>query len=136
MQKHTTHGIEARQATGDGPAQRHPVLTALLPWAIGGTVLGCFLWLASGNYYVRAFSDCINWLSYARDLGHEFTHSRWPYGFPLFLRGVMALVGPYWVFLANLPVMLALFAVVSWVGTLINRQNTAAGRPPLLRPAD
>lgn len=133
MQTHTTSGMETGQATGNGTARRHPVLAALLPWAIGGTVLGFFLWMALGSYYVRAFSDCINWLTYARDFGHEFTHSRWPYGFPLFLRGVMVLVGPYWVFIANIPVMLALFAVVSWVGTLFARRDAAAGQPPLPR---
>ena len=99
------------------------LLERLLPWAIGGGVLACFLVLALGSYSIKAYSDCHNWLVFARDFGHEFTHSRWPWGFPLYLRGVLSLVGPYWVYLANLPVMLALFALAGCAGLLFRRDG-------------
>ena len=114
------------------PPRRSPWIDAL-PWAAAAMVLACFLWLALGSYFVRAFSDCYNWLLYARDFPREFTRSRWPYGYPLFLRGAIAVAGPYWVFLANLPVMVALFAVVSWLGTMFPRDG-GGGASPAFRP--
>ncbi len=108
----------------DSPSSRIPaLLSRLLPWAIGGGVLVCFLVLVLGSYTVKAHSDCHNWLIFARDFGREFTHSRWPWGFPLYLRGVLSLAGPYWVYLANLPVLLVLFAVASAASLLFRRDG-------------
>lgn len=110
-------------------SSRHcSILECLLPWLIGGGVLACFFVLVLGNYSIKAYSDCHNWLVFARDFTHEITHSRWPWGFPLFLRGVLSLVGPYWVYLANLPVMLLLFVLASCAGLLF--RNDGALRVP------
>ena len=112
MQKHES--TKTRIASG---AER------VLPWAIGGAVLACFFALVRDSYFIRAYSDCYNWLEFAKNFGREFTRSRWPYGFPLFLRGALEVAGPYWVFLVNLPVMVALFAVTAWFGTLLRRDD-------------
>ena len=112
----------SRPPTPSRPRAR-ALLERFLPWAIGGGVLACFLVLALGSYSIKAHSDCHNWLLFASDFAREFTRSRWPWGFPLFLRGALSLVGPCWVFLANLPVMIALFAVVSCAGLLFRRDG-------------
>lgn len=122
--------MQTQSPTPSQPTLRSPLWATVLPWLLGGTVLACFLWLALGSYLIRSFSDCHNWLVYAQNFWEEVRHSRWPYGFPLFLRGALALVGPYWVFLANLPVLLVLFAVVSWTGTLCVRGSIDAMSGP------
>jgi hypothetical protein len=106
----------------------------VLPWAVGGAVLACFFALVRESYFIRAYSDCYNWLEFAKNFGREFTRSRWPYGFPLFLRGALAVAGPYRVFLVNLPVMLALFALTAWFGTLLRRDD-GAGEGAVALPA-
>lgn len=126
MRRHT--------ARENGTAPRPAAADAWLPWVAIAALLGCFLALVEGGYFIRAFSDCHNWLDYARHFGREFTHSRWPYGYPLFLRAALGVLGPCRVFLANLPVMLALFWVVSWVGTLFGRSVRHAGRTDAALP--
>jgi hypothetical protein len=84
--------------------------------------------LAFGSYTIRAYSDPQHWLHFARDFANQFTTSYWPYGYPLYLSGVLSAVGPYWVFvLANLPLMVAMFALAAWLGTLLVRSDTAGG---------
>lgn len=99
---------------------------AALPWLIGGTVLASFLALVCGGYYIHATSDPFNWLGFARNFTEEFGQSRWPYGYPLYLRGMLELLGPYWVFLANLPALLGVFAVAGWIGTLFEGEDRRA----------
>lgn len=89
-------------------------LERVLPWLIGGIGLVCFLRLVQTSYFIRAYSDSYNWLDFARNFSREFTQSRWPYGFPLFLRAVLEVAGPYYVYLVNLPVMLVLFGLSAW----------------------
>ena len=126
--------MHAHEETGsaDGGIRRNPARA--LPWIIGGALLACFFAMVRKGYFIRSYSDCHNWLSFARNFGWEYTHSRWPYGYPLFLRGALALAGPYWVFLANLPVMLGMFAVMAWFGTLF-RGEDRGGRGAAALPA-
>ena len=109
--------------TKDATGRRTAGWAAVLPWAIGGTVLAGFLALACGSYYIHSTSDPHNWLGFARNFAEEFGKSRWPYGYPLYLRTVMAAVGPYWVFLANLPALLGVFAMAGWIGSLSARED-------------
>ena len=102
----------------DAAGRRTAGWTLLLPWLIGGAVLASFLALVCSSYYLHATSDPIVWLNEARNFFEEFGKSRWPYGYPLYLRGMLELLGPYWVFLANLPALLGMFAVAGWLGTL------------------
>ena len=119
--------MQTHETSGWTETGRRTRAERALAWAVGGAVLACFFALAVQGYFIRAYSDCYNWLGFARNFGQEFTRSRWPYGFALFLRGALAVVGPYYVFLANLPVMVALFAVTAWIGTGMRRDD-AAGR--------
>lgn len=91
---------------------------AALPWVVGGAVLASFMVLVCGSYYIHSTSDPHNWLGFARHFVEEFGQSRWPYGYPLYLRTALALVGPYWVFLANLPAILGMFAMAGWIGSM------------------
>ena len=91
-------------------------LDRVLPWLIGGIGLACFLRLVQTSYFIRAYSDSYNWLDFARNFSREFTQSRWPYGFPLFLRAALEVAGPYYVYLVNLPVMLVLFGLTAGMG--------------------
>lgn len=76
--------------------------------AIGAFVLvvGVAVWHVWFNHYLKAWSDPLNWLRFARHFGQEFATSRFPSGYPIFLRVVLDVVGPYWVFLSNVPVLL------------------------------
>ena len=79
------------------------------PWAAPLALLLAWTVFALRNYEIRAFSDPMNWLYYARHLGDQIRASRWPLGFPVFLRGALDLAGPYAVFLVNLPVLIGVF---------------------------
>ncbi len=65
------------------------------------------------HYDIRAGSDPLNWLEFARNLGAEFSTSRFAGGFAVFLAGALALLGPFRVFLVNLPVFLGLFVLAA-----------------------
>ena len=107
------------------PARLEPILPALIV-AAG---LACFLRLVYTSYFIRAYSDSYNWLQFARHFGRELTQSRWPYGFPLFLRGVLELAGPYYVFLVNLPVLLVLFGLVAGLGRFFHEPGRTGQAP-------
>lgn len=113
--------------SGGGPRPARGRLERVLPWLIGGFGLACFLRLVQTSYFIRAYSDSYNWLDFARNFSREFTQSRWPYGFPLFLRAALEVAGPYYVYLVNLPVMLVLFGLTAWMGRF--------WRDPARRPA-
>ena len=66
------------------------------------------------HHAVKAYSDPLHWLKFARDFSHQFSASKWPFGYPLFLAGALELVGPLWIFLSNLPVLLLLCWLVGW----------------------
>lgn len=113
--------------SGGGLRPARGRLERVLPWLIGGFGLACFLRLVQTSYFIRAYSDSYNWLDFARNFSREFTQSRWPYGFPLFLRAALEVAGPYYVYLVNLPVMLVLFGLTAWMGRF--------WRDPARRPA-
>lgn len=98
----------------------------VLPWAIGGAVLASYMALVCTSYFILSSSDPHNWLVFARNFAEEFGKSRWPYGYPLYLKGVMAVVGPYWVYLANLPSILGMFLLTGWLGTMFAAEDGRA----------
>ena len=107
--RHFAAGSEGEMRPARGRLER------VLPWLIGGLGLASFLRLVQTSYFIRAYSDSYNWLDFARNFSREFTQSRWPYGFPLFLRAALEVAGPYYVYLVNLPVMLVLFGLTAWM---------------------
>ncbi len=90
------------------PAAKDRLLRRL-PWAAPLALLLAWIVFVLRNHEIRAFSDPMNWLYYARHLGEQIRASRWPLGFPLFLRGALELTGPHAVFLVNLPVLIGVF---------------------------
>ena len=110
--------VEQREMKNERDAGRTGGWARVLPWAVGGAVLAAFLALVCRKSYIYSTSDPHNWLVFARNFVEEFGQSRWPYGYPLYLRGMLALLGKYWVFLANLPALLGMFAVAGWIGTM------------------
>ena len=95
-----------------------------------GTVLGLlayFVWTVVRHHYVRAYSDPHNWLVFAHNFGQEVLRSRWPYAFPLFLKMAMAVVGPYAVFLVNLPLLVLIFLMVKRLGDHLDGEGGGEG---------
>lgn len=76
-------------------------------------VMSAVLWVfVLRNYSIRAFSDPLNWLSYAADVSSEFARNRIAVGYALFLHLLQPLAGPYFIFLSNLPLLNLLFVLI------------------------
>ncbi|MDR0993710.1 MAG: hypothetical protein LBN38_03975, partial [Verrucomicrobiota bacterium] len=82
--------------------RRRPCLLWLLP------LLQILVWILFlvRHYEIRAFSDPLNWLHFASHLKTEIQTSMFAVGFPLFLRGALAVMGPFHIFWVNLPILL------------------------------
>ena len=101
-------------------------------WVAGvalGVLLGGTGWFVLQNYSLRAWSDPINWLSFAKHFRTEFFQSRFACGYALFLAWIEPITGPYWVFLSNLPLLLALVAVIASTAALAFPEELRAVRP-------
>ncbi len=96
----------------------------------GALVLGALGVMVLRAYSIRAWSDPVNWLVFARDLPTEFFTSRFACGYPLFLRLILPLTGPYLVFLSNLPLILGAIAGAGALAAALtpgpSEQKTAA----------
>ncbi|OVE76448.1 hypothetical protein BVX97_01010 [bacterium E08(2017)] len=75
------------------------------------------------NYYVKAYSDPINWLLYAVNIREKFSDSYWPVGYPLFLKAALPLFGKYAVFLSNLPVLIIMGAVSGLLAGMLEKKT-------------
>ncbi len=64
------------------------------------------------NYYLKPYSDPLNWLNFARNFASEIKTSKFPLGYPVFLQMVLPLTGPFFVFLSNLPLLILLMLLV------------------------
>lgn len=82
-------------------------------WIIPALLIASWLAYVLKYYEIRAFSDPLNWLIFARDFETQIHTSRFAVGFALFLRGALSVLGPYGVFLVNLPVLLAAYLIAS-----------------------
>lgn len=99
------------------------------PIALGVVLLALLVADILQTYSIRAFSDPYNWLTYARDLSRELWVSRWPVAYPAFLALMLHILGPFHVFLSNVPVLvvfLALLAAVSYrIASSTSRSDAA-----------
>lgn len=84
-----------------------------LQWIVPALVIACLIYLARSQYFIKAYSDPLNWLSFAENFTKEFGQSKWPFGFPLFLSLALKVTGPFYIFLVNFPVLIALYLMVS-----------------------
>lgn len=90
----------------------HEPLQKKLSIAAIATILLFFWSVVASFYFLRASSDPHNWLYYAHHFREEVLQSRWPYGFPLFLRMLLPLTGPYYIFMVNLPLLMMAFVLI------------------------
>lgn len=90
------------------PPSRRP-LAAWAPWLWPLALIGAWIVHVLRNYEVRAFSDPLNWLHFARFFETEIHTSKFALGFPIFLRVVLDVVGPFMVFWVNAPVLIATY---------------------------
>ncbi len=91
-----------------------------LAFAAVAGMLAFFGWVLGTHYYIRASSDPHNWVYYAHHFWSEMLRSRWPYGFPLFLKLLLPLTGPYYIFLVNIPLLILVFVLIGRMGTLVS----------------
>jgi hypothetical protein len=96
-----------------GPSCHRCRSKSWLPWLIPVTMVCVWTCYVLSSYEIRAYSDPLNWLYFARNLSAEIHTSRFAVGFPLFLRPALILLGPYWVFLVNMPVLAATFLLAA-----------------------
>ena len=82
-------------------------------------------------FNVRAYSDPANWLHYARNLKTEFSTTKWPVLYPLFLIACEKITGPITIFLANLPVVILLLAGMGAVASRAMSSGDREERPAL-----
>ncbi|MDD8046514.1 MAG: hypothetical protein PHF14_08635, partial [Verrucomicrobiota bacterium] len=78
-------------------------------------VMAAMVVLVVSSHFVKAYSDPANWLRFAYNLKTEFWTSRWPVGYPFYLFLASCLVGRFYVFWANLPVLLGIMFIAGRV---------------------
>jgi hypothetical protein len=88
------------------------------------TVLTALAVFLTTNYSLIAWSDPATWYAFGRDFTSEFASRGLAYGFPLYLFGSIAAVGPFYAFLANIPLLLVVAALVYGFG----RRHDPGGR--------
>ncbi len=84
-------------------------------WAGALLLLTLYVVAVFRTHSIRAFSDPYNYLMYARNLVDGFYTSRWPVAYPAYLWVALQVVGPYHVFFANIPLMMAVFGMLGLV---------------------
>ncbi len=103
------------------PGSRAPALAGAALFVL---VASASLWLfVLRHYFIKAYSDPINWLIFAQNLPTQFGQNRWAVGYALFLRSVLRLAGPYYVFLSNLPLLNLLFLMIGVLTAYAVRAN-------------
>lgn len=115
------------KSTPTSPATPRRPMSAGMPWAVPAALLAAWVVQVLRNYEIWAFSDPLNWLHFARHFGTEIHTSKFALGFAVFLRAALELVGPYYIFLVNLPVLLAVYLLAA---ALAGRAFEPAARPP------
>ena len=78
-------------------------------WLVPLGLIGLWLLFIARNYEIHSYSDPLNWLRFARHFGTEIHTSKFALGFAVFLRGALGVLGPFFVFLVNAPVLLAAY---------------------------
>lgn len=98
---------------------RHPAV--LLTFALAGAMAVFVL----QRYYLKCYSDPLNWLTFAKDLGTTSWLSKLPIGYAFFLHLILPFTGKYGVFLSNLAVLIVLFVLAG----LLARRAADDGSP-------
>ena len=93
------------------PAHPAPALRSL---EVAGLLLAlaAFAYFLAHAYQLKAYSDPVQWYAFGRNFSDKFGSSYLAYGFPLLVALAIELVGPFWAFLVNIPVLIALAALV------------------------
>lgn len=84
------------------------------------------------NWYIKAYSDPLAWITTAREFPAGLRNSSLPLGYPAFLWLAMKLAGPYYVFLANLPVLALLVWLVGKLAEAAARETEPAEAGPAI----
>ncbi len=116
--------VQAVLAWADAAWMR--ALTA--PAAVIAICLAALAWYVTQNYYIKAYSDPLNWLKLAHDFtggGAEYL-KKYPLAYPLVLRGILHVTGPIYVFLSNLPFLAALMLLVARLTFVMSRPALGA----------
>ncbi len=74
--------------------------------------LACLGWFLLHSYSLIVFSDPMEWYLFGRDFSERFADTRLAYGFPLLMSLAVAAVGPFKAYLLNVPVLIALAALL------------------------
>lgn len=82
-----------------------------------------FLTFILRNWHIKAYSDPMAWLTTAKSFPACLTDSNLPLGYPTFLWLALKLTGPYYVFLANLPVLVLLLALIGVLASHAARET-------------
>lgn len=85
------------------------LLFCVLPAAF---LLLSFLVFILRNWHIKAYSDPMAWLLVAQSFRARLATTNLPLGFPAYLWLALKATGPYYVFLANLPVLALLLALI------------------------
>ncbi len=72
-----------------------------------------FLVFILRNWHIKAYSDPMAWLLFAQSFRARLATTNLPLGFPAYLWLALKATGPYYVFLANLPVLALLVTLIS-----------------------
>ena len=86
-------------------------------------LLLAFLVFILRNWHIKAYSDPMAWLIFAKSFSVRLFHSNLPLGYPAFLWLVMKFTGPYYVFLANAPVLALLILLVGTLASHAARET-------------
>ncbi len=95
----------------------------LLPAAV---LLLSFATFILRNWHIKAYSDPMAWINTAKAFPAILATSDLPLGYPAFLWLAMKLTGPYYVFLANLPVLALLMALIGMLAAHAARETEPA----------
>lgn len=87
-----------------------------------------FLVFILRNWHIKAYSDPMAWLLFAQSFRARLATTNLPLGFPAYLWLALKATGPYYVFLANLPVLALLLALV---GVLTSHAARETETPPI-----
>jgi len=99
-------------------------------------LLAAFGFLLWNGHQLIAWSDPASWYSFGRHFPERFGDARLAYGFPLLVHGAVALAGPVWAFLVNLPILVLMAGLIyALARSLVPRESSAEARLGLLAGA-
>ncbi|MDA1086057.1 MAG: hypothetical protein O2901_03475 [Verrucomicrobia bacterium] len=82
------------------------------------------LWVSTClHYYIKAYSDPLNYLNFARDFVGNFTSSKWPAVYPAFLAIMLQIVGKYFIFIINLLPLSLLIAGTAVLAKIVSDEG-------------